>query len=170
MRAEDVVAALEKRLPTRQGHYRHHGPTGEPYVRLGLEDWSRSAEPPTVNGMVSQPGVLREFTRQRLYLTEAEGAAALLEAFALYEASIRAKVQPGADLTLYWRYDAPHVFWHGDESWRMIGGVRTPVGAMKCRLLLSAQPVVEMDDAAYDAGRTAQLERDLIYEGNTHGQ
>lgn len=165
MNAADLVAELQARFPCVEGCQRAHAPTSEPYVDVGFEDWSHSAEPSRVDGMPAQLGRIRQLARRRMYQTENEACRDFLRAFNLYEGAWRAE-NGLAIPVLYWRYAAPHVFWHDDEAWRMVDGARTPVGALKCRLVLSYRPVVEIDDATYDAGRTAQLERDLIHGGH----
>jgi hypothetical protein len=168
MIASDLVAELESRFKCVQGQMRAYSQTQEPYVDIGFEDWRYSAEPPKVNGVGPQPGTIRQLAHRRLYFTEDDACRDWLRAFDIYAAAWRTANQ-GETPTLYWRYAAPHIFWYGDESWRLVGGVRTPVGALKCRLVLSCRPVVEIDDAAYDAARTAQLERDLIHGGRLDG-
>lgn len=157
MIAADLVAELESRYPCIQGLHRSVCQTGEPYVVIGSE-WRRLGEEHRPKGNPI-PGVVREGVRRELYATEDEACVYWLRAFDLYvEDWGRCRGPEEAKPFLYWRYDAPHIFWYGDES--KCGGIE--VGAIKCRLVLSVLPVVPVSDADYDAQRRAELEHRII--------
>ena len=182
MNAADLAAEIENRFHCVQGPYRPKCQTGEPYVVLGFEDWSRGGNV-SDPGSLGQgyPGCLRPFAPRRHYATEEEACEDMLKAFNLYAAWCELDGLNGRGLmahlpqgpngrpTLYWRYDAPHVFWYPDESHKGRGADRKSFGALKVRLVLSCLPVVEEADADYDAARTAELEHDIL-KGAIHGQ
>jgi len=168
MNAADVVAQLEGRYPCVQGPYRNRCQTGARYVVIGLEDWSRRGGENNDHLGKRMAGVVRETAPRCLYETEDEACKAFFMAFYGYESAWAA--EPDGDprrhtTRLYWRYDAPHIFWDAMVTKR--GGV--DVGALRARLVLSCAPVVEVSDADYDAARTAELERDLAKD-IAHGQ
>lgn len=131
MIAADIVNELESRYPCVQGGHQYYCPTGTPY-----ESFFENAA------------------------VEEEAADLTMAAIRVYEAKVLAEKPPGAYLTLYWRYDAPHCFWYADDLPKHPRKYKR--GAMKIRIALDWRPVVETSDAEYDATRTAELERDIL--------
>lgn len=86
--------------------------------------------------------------------TEDEGCQRALDAFRAYEDDWR-KANPGQHPVLYWRF-APQerIMWEWHEDKRLLRG------RIYTRFCLSCRPVVELDDDAYDAQRTEELERE----------
>lgn len=150
MNAADVVAELESRYPCVQGIFRHQCQTGDVYVTIGFEQPLVGEHyPPGPWGPI--PGVVREGHRRRRYDHETEACEDFLRAFGLFEEEWGRRHPPEwrSKAVLYWRYDAPHIFWYAEDR------------ALNCRLAISALPVVAIDDAAYDAARRAELEREI---------
>ncbi len=155
MNAADVVAELEGRYPCLQGPHRAICQTGDTYVDIGFED-------PAIGSGVyhdrAVPGVVRPMMPRCRYDSEEAAAQDFLTAFALYEAAtrLRYRLRAGAEgaFFLYWRYDAPHCFWYQEDR------------ALKCRLVLSANKVVDIGDHDYDAARRAELAHDICGETN----
>lgn len=170
MNTADLLAELESRYACVQGPFRRVCQTGEAYVTIGFEDWDRPTRLHDKGLKASLgprvPGVIRWASPRRHHLTEDEACQDFLKAFALYERHWRDGHPGGAHPVLYWRYD-PQIHWYPDERAPRQNRAKSAYGAIKCRLVLSNLPVVEVSDADYDAARTSQLERELL--GGTNG-
>lgn len=166
MNTADLLAELESRYACVQGPFRRVCQTGEAYVTIGFEDWERPTRRHDKGLDASLgahiPGVIRCAAPRRHHLTEDEACRDFLKAFALYERHWRDGHPGDVHPVLYWRYD-PQIHWYPEES----VAKAKPYGAIKCRLVLSNLPVVEVSGADYDAARTSQLERELL--GGTNG-
>lgn len=165
MNASELAAKIAARHTCVQGLFAAHCQTGERYVSLGFENWESGREylasPRGVDRIIgpATDGIVREFAPRRCYETEAEACDDLLKAFDLYEAGYK-RAHPGAEdsvVTLYWRYAAPHIFWHAADAPNGLGYIRT-------RLVLSSRPVVFADDADYGTWRTKQLTAEIQQE------
>lgn len=146
MTAAELAAEIAKRFECVQGLYRRYSQTGEPYVVIGIEKFP---QPPNCI-----PGVVREGYPSIRYATEDEACLGFLRAFDLYvQWWARRNLCRSRAPKLYWRYNAPHVFYYPEDE--TIWG----------RLVLSNLPVVKETDEEYDAKRTKQLEQEIV-----HGQ
>jgi hypothetical protein len=88
---------------------------------------------------------------------EADACAILFNTFDKY-ADAWLAVHAPAKPVLYWRYAAPHIFWHQEDC------------RLRARLVLvdEAKPIVFSTAAAYDAWRRSDIERKVLEA--LHGQ
>jgi len=73
--------------------------------------------------------------------------------------AIERKAHPQA--RLFWRYEAPRVFWYPNDR------IEIPRGRLQTRLVVTDRSVIWFSWEEYDAARRAQLERDLLRDGRS---
>jgi hypothetical protein len=144
MTMDDILQNLTSRYECRQGLYGYFSNVGLPYVMIG------SVERPRI------PGTVGTGEGRKVYETEALASTAFLSDFNAY-AAYYAECHPDTKPTLWWRYTPPLNMQRG---WRYRGrwyDEEKPNGTfqcfVKCRLLLSAEPVRWATQEAYDADR-----------------
>lgn len=139
MNAAELAAKIAENYEVARGLYAHHCQTGDAYVIIG-EDMHANAE---------IPGTVDEGQQLLHYTDEPQACEAALRAFNCY-AEWWHFHNAGVTPKLYWRYAAPHAFWHDDD------------GTVRVRLVLSAAPVKFETLEEYDVWRREELREKLI--------
>ena len=152
-----VRAEIERRYRCRMGILGTVCNTGEPYVTIGTPAHGRRLP-------AELPGVVPDGCPAEIWGSEKEACVKFLEAFNKYAAACEALRRPGDDkLVLFWRFASPHLFMQyqgrSKKAWTLDRPRFVTKCRIRCRLILTAKPVVWETQREYDAALAAQEEK-----------